>query len=57
MNTQDRYRFLFELRNQEVFFEDKVLFTLFELSIFVLAIFFGGLFLDFLRNNPEVFLK
>jgi hypothetical protein len=57
MNTQDRYRFLFELRNQEVFFEDKVLFTLFELSIFVLAIFVGGLFLDFLRNNPEVFLK
>jgi hypothetical protein len=57
MNTQDRYRFLFELRNQEVFFEDKVLLTLVEVSIFVLAIFVGGFFLDFIRNNPEVFLK
>jgi hypothetical protein len=57
MSVEDRRRLLFELIHQEVFFEDKVLFTLFELSIFVLAIFVGGLFLDFLRNNPEVFLK
>ena len=57
MSVEDRRRLLFELRNQEVFFEDKVLLTLVEVSIFVLALFVGGLFLDFLRNNPEVFLK
>lgn len=57
MSVEDRRRILFELTHQEVFFEDKVLLTLFELSVFVSALFVGGLFLDFLRNNPEVFLK
>ena len=57
MSVEDRRRLLFELIHQEVFLEDKVLFTLFQLSVFVLALFVGGLFLDFIRNNPEVFLK
>jgi hypothetical protein len=57
MSVEDRRRLLFELIHQEVFLEDKVLLALFELSVFVSALFVGGLFLDFLRNNPEVFLK